>query len=74
MLLLSVLQRKYIAYNECVLTAEAQMYITVAAEREIEAAIVFGYVTCLHSTSPEGHKVFIPSSPTYFPDLCCRME
>lgn len=54
MLLLSVLWRKYIAYNECVLTAEAQMYITVGAEREIEAAIVFWYVTCLHSASPEG--------------------
>lgn len=54
MLLLSVLWRKYIVYNKCALTAEAQMYITVGAEGEIEAAIIFWYVTCLHSASLGG--------------------
>lgn len=40
-MLLLVLWRKYIVYNKCALTAEAQMYITAGAESEIEAAIIF---------------------------------
>lgn len=55
MLLLSVLWRKYIVYNKCALTAQAQMYITVDAESVIEAAIIFWYITCLLSASPGGH-------------------
>lgn len=42
MLLLSVQWRKYnIVDNTSVLIAEAQMYIVVGAEREIEAALRF---------------------------------
>lgn len=66
-----------IADNKCVLTAEAQMYIIVGAEREIEAAFKFWQsdsilLACILLQLED--KSFHPNSFTSFPNLCSKIE
>lgn len=67
-----------VAGNKCVLTAEAQMYIVVGAERETEAALIFWqsgkYITCPHFISPRGHKFSSQLLPYLFQICAARLN